>query len=112
VPEEDPGLRQSFGSIADGYDRFRPGPPEEAVQWALDPFAEPERQVIRWTRLMAKEDLVGMAGTYSAIITMPVVERDEYLSSMSHYLETHEVPISQGSVEVPTRCVCWRTTRR
>jgi hypothetical protein len=76
VPEEDPGLRQSFGSIADGYDRFRPGPPEEAVQWALDPFAEPERQVIRWTRLMAKEDLVGMAGTYSAIITMPVVERD------------------------------------
>jgi SAM-dependent methyltransferase len=255
MPEADPGLRQSFGSIADGYDRFRPGPPAEAVQWALgpqaddvleigagtggltrrlvgrhahvravepdarmravllarvpgvevvagsaeqipaadasfdavigasmwhwvdeeralpevarvlrpggsfsllwggtdrsvgwvrslwaggkelsgdeidgmdsrrrarhvvhlgqdDPFAEPERQVIRWTRLMAKEDLVSMAGTYSAIITLPVAERDEYLSSMSGYLETHEVPISQGLVEVPMRCVCWRTTRR
>jgi SAM-dependent methyltransferase len=254
VREEDAVLRRSFGSIADGYDRFRPGPPEEAVNWALrpqavevleigagtggltrllagrhahvravepdarmravlsegvagvevvagsaeqipagdasfdavigasmwhwvdeeralpevarvlrpggsfsllwsgtdrsvgwvrslwaggkelgedavvqldsrrrgrhvvhlradDPFAEPERQVIAWTRLMAKEDLVGMAGTYSAIITMPAAGREEYLASMSRFLETHEVPVSQGMIEVPMRCLCWRTTR-
>ena len=78
---------------------------------ARDPFAEPERLVIRWTRLMAKEDLVGMAGTYSAIITMPAAERHEYLASMSRSLETHEVPVSQGLVEVPMRCLCWRTVR-
>jgi SAM-dependent methyltransferase len=29
----------SFGEIADDYDRFRPGPPEEAVTWLLPPGA-------------------------------------------------------------------------
>jgi ubiquinone/menaquinone biosynthesis C-methylase UbiE len=79
---------------------------------AHDPFVEPERRVLRWTCLMAKEDLVGMAGTYSAVITMPEAERDEYLASMSRFLETHDVPVSEGLVEVPMRCICWRTTRR
>jgi SAM-dependent methyltransferase len=29
----------SFGGIADDYDRFRPGPPEEAVTWLVPPHA-------------------------------------------------------------------------
>jgi ubiquinone/menaquinone biosynthesis C-methylase UbiE len=28
-------LAQSFGAIARDYDRFRPGPPQEAVQWLV-----------------------------------------------------------------------------
>ena len=28
-------LRQSFGEIAETYDRLRPGPPDEAVRLAL-----------------------------------------------------------------------------
>ena len=59
-------------------------------------FVEPERDVIRWTRVMAQEDLVGMAGTYSAVIVMDAVERQEYLASISRYLETHEVPRRRG----------------
>jgi SAM-dependent methyltransferase len=76
------------------------------------PFLEPERQVIRWTQPMTREDLVGMAGTYSAVITMDAPERQEYLAAMSRYLETHEIPHRQGTVEVPMRCLCWRTPRR
>jgi 16S rRNA A1518/A1519 N6-dimethyltransferase RsmA/KsgA/DIM1 with predicted DNA glycosylase/AP lyase activity len=32
---DDNVLRQSFGSIAESYDRLRPGPPDEAVRLAL-----------------------------------------------------------------------------
>jgi ubiquinone/menaquinone biosynthesis C-methylase UbiE len=35
VRDSDDVLRRSFGSIADRYDRFRPGPPDEAVQRAV-----------------------------------------------------------------------------
>jgi hypothetical protein len=76
------------------------------------PFPEPDRQVIRWTQPMTREDLVGLAGTYSAVITMDAPERQEYLAAMSRYLETHEIPHRQGTVEVPMRCLCWRTSRR
>jgi SAM-dependent methyltransferase len=77
-----------------------------------DPFLEPEHQVIRWTRPMTKEDLVGMAGTYSDVITLPPPARAEYLASVARFLETQDVPMSQGLVEVPMRCICWRTSRR
>jgi SAM-dependent methyltransferase len=76
------------------------------------PFLEPESHVVRWTRLMTSEDLVGMAGTYSAVITMSVAEREAYLAGVSRYLETHDVPTSEGLVKVPMRCLCWRTSRR
>jgi hypothetical protein len=76
------------------------------------PFLEPDRQVIRWTQTMTREDLLGLAGTYSAVITMEPPERQEYLAAMSRYLESHEIPHSQGTVEVPMRCLCWRTSRR
>jgi hypothetical protein len=77
-----------------------------------DLFVEPEREVVRWTRLMTQEDLVGMAGTYSAVIVMDPVERREYLASIARYLETHEVPRRGDAIEVPMRCLCWRTSRR
>jgi SAM-dependent methyltransferase len=32
----------SFGAFAEEYDRFRPGPPDEAVGWLLDGLAAPE----------------------------------------------------------------------
>jgi SAM-dependent methyltransferase len=76
------------------------------------PFVEPEHEVIRWTRLMAKEDLIGLAGTYSDVITLPAGERDEYLASVARFLETQKVPMRQGLVEVPMRCICLRTFRR
>ena len=34
------------------------------------PFLEPERMLFQWTRRMAKADLVALATTYSAVITM------------------------------------------
>jgi hypothetical protein len=77
-----------------------------------DQFVEPEHEIIRLTSTMTKEDLVGMTGTYSDVITLRPAERDEYLASVARFLETQDVPVSQGLVEVPMRCICWRTLRR
>src|SRR5580658_5514569 len=36
IQDEDSKIRsRSFGQIAEDYDRFRPGPPDEAIEWLL-----------------------------------------------------------------------------
>jgi SAM-dependent methyltransferase len=43
------------------------------------PFAEPERWSTRWTVPMTKEELVGLAATYSRVITMDAALRQALL---------------------------------
>ncbi len=76
------------------------------------PFLEPAHEVIRWSRLMTLDDLVGMAGTYSAVIVMSPDQRQQHLASMYRFLDTHEVPRLGEEIEVPMRCLCWRTAFR
>jgi SAM-dependent methyltransferase len=76
------------------------------------PFAEPDRMVVRWTRSMTADELVGLAGTYSAVVTMGERERRDCLRSMSRFLATQPVPTTDGKMEVPMRCLCWRTSLR
>jgi SAM-dependent methyltransferase len=76
------------------------------------PFLEPERRVVRWTLAMTGDELVGLAGTYSAIVTMGESERQAWLASMARFLQTSELPVRDGVIEVPMRCLCWRTTLR
>jgi SAM-dependent methyltransferase len=76
------------------------------------PFLEPERRVVRWVRSMTKDDLVGLAGTYSGIITMGAAERQDYLASISRFLDRPEIPSEEGVIAVPMRCICWRTALR
>jgi SAM-dependent methyltransferase len=74
------------------------------------PFLEPVHEVIRWSLLMTPEDLVGMAGTYSAVIVMNPDQRQEHLASMFSFLQTHETPRHGDAIEVPMRCLCWHTS--
>jgi SAM-dependent methyltransferase len=76
------------------------------------PFHQPQVRVIRWSRAMTKEELVGLAGTYSEIITMDPVDRQDYLAALARFIDTQPVPWSDGAVDVPMRCRCWRTTLR
>jgi len=76
------------------------------------PFVEPARKVVRWTRPMTADELVGLAGTYSAIVTMSEPERRDCLQSMSRFLAAHQVPSTNGKMDVPMRCLCWRTSLR
>jgi SAM-dependent methyltransferase len=76
------------------------------------PFHEPEVRVIRWSQAMTTEELVGLAGTYSEIITMDPSDRQDYLDAIARFIETHAVPRRNGAVDVPMRCRCWRTSLR
>jgi SAM-dependent methyltransferase len=76
------------------------------------PFFEPERRVVRWSRAMTTDELVGLAGTYSAIVTMPAPERRECLASMSRFLTSRQESTNDGKIEVPMRCLGWRTSLR
>ncbi|MGD1012187.1 MAG: class I SAM-dependent methyltransferase [Acidimicrobiales bacterium] len=75
------------------------------------PFADPETTVIRWAMSMTREDLVGLAGTYSAVITRPPGERKWFLGRVEQLAMKHLGPSPGATIEVPMRCRCWRAER-
>ncbi len=76
------------------------------------PFDEPETELFRWTRPMSKEDLVALATTYSAVITMDDAARRRHLDTMTRYLETETRFSGSEVVDVPMRSYCWRARKR
>ena len=76
------------------------------------PFLEPETALFRWTRPMAKADLVGLAATYSRVITMEPDARTRHLDAMTRFLDSREAFAGLDVVDVPMRSYCWRATKR
>ncbi len=75
------------------------------------PFGDPETALFRWTRAMHKADLIDLAATYSAVITMDDEARREHLNAMQRFLDAHETLGSVDVVDVPMRSYCWRATK-
>jgi SAM-dependent methyltransferase len=75
------------------------------------PFLEPETRLFHWTRRMATDDLIGMAATYSAVITMDDEARRRHLESMRRYLEAQPAIAGQDFIDVPMRSYCWRAAK-
>ncbi len=76
------------------------------------PFLEPETALFRWTRPMAKADLVGLAATYSRVITMEEEARTRHLDAMTRFLDSREAFAGLDVIDVPMRSYCWRATKR
>ena len=76
------------------------------------PFLEPETALFRWHRAMAKGDLVALATTYSAVITMAEDDRREHLDAMARFLDEQEAFADLDVIDVPMRSYCWRATKR
>jgi SAM-dependent methyltransferase len=76
------------------------------------PFLQPETELFRWTRPMIKTDLVALAGTYSAVITMEDTTRRQHLEAMTRFLDGYEPFAGLDVVDVPMRSYCWRATTR
>jgi SAM-dependent methyltransferase len=74
-------------------------------------FSEPERHLLQWTVAMSREELLGLFGTYSAVITMEPVARREYFDSVNRFLDRDGASAGRESFDVPMGCVCWRATR-
>ena len=75
------------------------------------PFLEPETALFRWIRPMAKADLVALAATYSAIITMEEDARREHLDAMARFIDTQDAFAGLDVIDVPMRSYCWRAEK-
>jgi len=77
------------------------------------PFTEPEFAEILWSTTMTIDDLVGLAGTYSTVITLPPGSREEVLRAARTWLvaQPELADPETGGIEVPFLAMCWRTTR-
>ena len=77
------------------------------------PFLEPETALFRWTRPMAKADLVGLAATYSRCHHHGVeTQRTRHLDAMTRFLDSGEAFAGLDVIDVPMRSYCWRATKR
>jgi len=74
-------------------------------------FTPPEFTEIRWSQMMSLDDLVGLAGTYSGVITLPAPERERTLQLARTVLESDDELARGGQLEVPFRAASWRTDR-
>ncbi len=72
------------------------------------PFVELDRCLIRWSLPLTRDELVGLAGTYSSTIVMPPDQREQELARV----RTAATAVVDGEVvEMPMLCRCWRAVR-
>jgi len=76
------------------------------------PFTTPEATVVAWSTPMTRDELVGVTGTYSAVITSPDEERAAILERVERLAANHESFAGGATIELPMACRCWRATRR
>jgi SAM-dependent methyltransferase len=76
-----------------------------------DTFSEPERRLITWERTMSREELLGVVGTYSAVITMEPDEHARFFAGMERFLDEDPATAGRDSFDIPMRCLCWRSNR-
>lgn len=101
--------------LGPGHERV--GPPRDhanrhRVELPPDaPFTALETTVITWSVPMTRDALVGLAGTYSTVITRPAEERAEILRRVERLVDHHAGFGSGTTVQLPMRCRCWRATR-
>ncbi|HXW39146.1 MAG TPA: hypothetical protein VEJ44_05580, partial [Acidimicrobiales bacterium] len=101
--------RRPHGEATDRSRTHAPDLPPDA------PFTEPEATVFEYTTPMTRAELVGLAGTYSSVITLPDDERERHLADIDRAVRAAlggtGAP-DDATAEVPLRCRCWRTVRR
>jgi SAM-dependent methyltransferase len=74
-------------------------------------FVEPESAVLRWSIPRSGEELVGLAGTYSSMITLPDDERDSIIEQVRARVAQQLGGDLRAVTQLPMACRCWRATR-
>jgi ubiquinone/menaquinone biosynthesis C-methylase UbiE len=73
------------------------------------PFAQPEHQTWTWNVALTADDLIGLLGTFSWIITMPDERRAFVVSEARRVLRDGLGVSGDVTVDVQYRCEAWRT---
>jgi SAM-dependent methyltransferase len=101
--------RLSFGSVAENYDRYRPAPPPQALEWIIPPGAQAILDLAAGTGLVTRE-LIGRAPTIYA------VEPDERMRAVlaarcpqAQVLagRGEDIPLPAASVDAVTISAAW-----
>ena len=73
------------------------------------PFAQPEHQVLTWDVALTADELMGLLGTFSWIITMPDDRRTHVVSEARRLLRDGLGISGEVTVDVQYRSEAWRT---
>jgi len=101
--------RLSFGSVAADYDRYRPGPPEQALDWLLPPRAEAALDLAAGTGAVTRE----LIGRVPRIIAVEPDERMRaVLSARCPEAEVlagrgEDIPLPDASVDAVLISSAW-----
>ena len=75
------------------------------------PFDQPEHKVFNWDVALDADDLIGMLGTFSWIITMPDETREAVIAEARRLLSQLLGVEGEVTVDVAFRCEAWRSRR-
>lgn len=75
------------------------------------PFGIPETRVIQWSLPRTPEQLVGLAGTYSRVITAGATDRHSIASRVASVIERHPALQGLAVIDLPMSARCWRAVR-
>lgn len=74
-------------------------------------FGPPDTAVFTWSLPMTADEVVGLAGTYSSVITLPRGPRTAELDRIRARLAADPSFGACGVIEIPLICRCWRAVR-
>lgn len=110
------GADRSVEWVAELLGRRDPSPDDQSGRGSRhrfelppgSPFVDLDSCLIRWSLPMTREELIGLATTYSSMITLPPDRRELELDRIRAAADT---ALRGGAVEVPMSCRCWRAVR-
>jgi hypothetical protein len=91
-----------------------PSRPRGRHRFALPPdapFADLETTTLTWSLPMTDDELVGLAETYSSMITLPAERRAAETARIRGLVAGHRPTRPDGTFDVPMGCRCWRAVR-
>jgi SAM-dependent methyltransferase len=107
-PQQDPSANPDLGSLVLG-DSMRPE--FVLVIPAGLPFDDPEQKVFTWDVALNADELIGLLGTLSWIITMPQEQREQVAGEARRFLRDLLGMEGDVTVDVAFRADAWRSHR-
>ncbi len=75
------------------------------------PFEDPDHRVVPWKVAMRDDELIGLLGTFSWVLTLSDAERATLFEETRGFLAEVRGRASSDRVDVPLRAEVWRTHR-
>jgi SAM-dependent methyltransferase len=104
--------RLSFGSVAGDYDRYRPAPPPQALDWVVPPGAQAVLDLAAGTGVVTRELVRRAAGTQRVIAVEPDERMRAVLAARCPEAEVlagrgEDIPLPDASVDAVVISAAW-----